>query len=906
MELKSYQRKVIENLQSYLEYVEKYQNLPKAFNQYWEDKIGAYNPLDGTGMEPYKNNVPNAAHICIKVPTAGGKTFIAVNALHTIFSAFNPHHPKVVIWLVPWSNLLQQTVNALSNPEHPYRQKLNALFNHRVQVYQKEDLLQGANFNPSVVKEQLSIVVMSYASLKTKINSDNQDANNEELVKKINKNDRKVYQENGQLESFVAHYKNDRHLLSNIDPTALINVFRYFNPVVVLDESHNAESDLSVDMLKNLNPSLILDLTATPKNNSNIVSFVPAIELKKENMVKLPVIVYNSYDKTEVINNALHLQRKLESLAKNQEANGGKYIRPIVLFQAEPKTKDDNTTFEKVKEQLLKLGIPEQQIKIKTASIDELKGINLMSKNCEVRYIITINALKEGWDCPFAYILASLAERSSNVEVEQILGRVLRQPYVQKHQHYQLNLSYVLTASVRFNETLQSIVKGLQESGFSEKDYRKIDTMPEEAKTIETEKAFQLVLFPEQNEPTKTEAADESEEIDLERISFNPNEEENTFSATEEENEVLKTIDAISKEQAEQMEFQIKQLEREPINENIEEMGDRVKRYKIVNSKKEAIKDVSIPQFFIQTKGSDLFGTSEVLLNRESLLKDFKLSTEDIKIDFEKISAELYKVDLEQITNEDYRPSFTKIEENSIKDDVIKYIFSQPKDKQIKDITHQIVNIIGNMYPIADQEIKKYISRVLDAMEDEQLRDVIARKESYKKIFKHKIGQLASNYAEVLFNDMLKSKRIYTKSQWVFSKEIVPKDISSNIANSLYEKEGSMNNFEEKVAMEIGTSENILFWHRNLDKGNGKGFFINGFKSNHYPDFIMKTKSGKIILIEAKGDYLDGSDSEAKCRLGTEWERQAGQDFVYMMIFENKPIKGAYTLEKAKELIKGM
>lgn len=68
----------------------------------------------------------------------------------------------------------------------------------------------------------------------------------------------------------------------------------------------------------------------------------------------------------------------------------------------------------------------------------------------------------------------------------------------------------------------------------------------------------------------------------------------------------------------------------------------------------------------------------------------------------------------------------------------------------------------------------------------------------------------------------------------------------------------------------------------------------------------MKTKSGKIILIEAKGDYLDGSDSEAKCRLGTEWERQAGQDFVYMMIFENKPIKGAYTLEKAKELIKGM
>ena len=365
MELKSYQRKVIENLEEYLGYVQEHKSLAKAFNQYWEDKIGPYNPLDGTGMEPYKNNIPNAAHVCVKVPTAGGKTFIAVNALHSIFSAYDSAKPKAVIWLVPWSNLLQQTVNTLSNPEHPYRQKLNSLFNNRIEIYQKEDLLQGSNFNPTVVKDQLSIFVMSFASLR---------ANNKE--------DRKVFQENGQLEAFVSQYKNSEHILSGVDDTALINVLRYLNPVLVVDESHNAESDLSVDMLKNLNPSFILDLTATPKDNSNIVSLVPAIELKKEHMVKLPVIVYNNHDKTEVINNALHLQRKLENLAKKQEAEGGKYIRPIVLFQAQPKTKDDNTTFEKLKEQLLGLGIPESHIKIKTANIDELKGIELMSKEC--------------------------------------------------------------------------------------------------------------------------------------------------------------------------------------------------------------------------------------------------------------------------------------------------------------------------------------------------------------------------------------------------------------------------------------------------------------------------------------------------------------------------------------------
>src|SRR5690554_8070788 len=151
MELKSYQRKVIENLEEYLAYIQEHKSLSKAFNKYWEDKIGAYNPLDGTGMEPYKNNVPYAANVCVKVPTAGGKTFIAVNALKTIFSAFDSSKPKAVIWLVPWSNLLQQTVNTLSNRDNPYRQKLKALFNNRVEIYRTEELLLGSNFIPSIV-----------------------------------------------------------------------------------------------------------------------------------------------------------------------------------------------------------------------------------------------------------------------------------------------------------------------------------------------------------------------------------------------------------------------------------------------------------------------------------------------------------------------------------------------------------------------------------------------------------------------------------------------------------------------------------------------------------------------------------------------------------------------------------
>ncbi|MFX7824703.1 DEAD/DEAH box helicase family protein, partial [Acinetobacter baumannii] len=90
-----------------------------------------------------------------------------------------------------------------------------------------------------------------------------------------NKEDRKVYQENGQLQPFVDVMPSKKHILEDTDESALINVIRSMHPVLVVDESHNAESNLSVDMLNALNPSFILDLTATPKDNSNIISLVP-------------------------------------------------------------------------------------------------------------------------------------------------------------------------------------------------------------------------------------------------------------------------------------------------------------------------------------------------------------------------------------------------------------------------------------------------------------------------------------------------------------------------------------------------------------------------------------------------------------------------------------------------------
>ncbi|MBL4587203.1 MAG: DEAD/DEAH box helicase family protein, partial [Flavobacteriales bacterium] len=765
MELKSYQQKVIDDLELFLEYVQKHKDYAKAFDTYWEDRIGPYNAIDGSGMPLYKNHVPKAVHVCMNVPTAGGKTFIACNALSSIFNAFDSGMPKVVVWLVPWSNLLDQTVDNLSNAEHPYRQRLNTLFNHRVEVYRKKDVESGAGFSPDTVQEQLSIIVMSFASLRAR-----------------NKEDRKVFQENGNLMGFANRYKDRSVLLDDVDDTALMNVIRSLDPVIVLDESHNAESKLSIEMLNNLNPSFILDLTATPKENSNIVSMVPAIELKKEHMVKLPVIVYNHNDRTEVISSAIHLRKKLEVLAIKEHETGGKYIRPIVLFQAQSNTGADKTTFEKLKKQLLACGIPEAEIKIKTANINELKGIDLMAEDCEVRFIITINALKEGWDCPFAYVLASLADKSSAVDVEQILGRVLRQPYVKKHGGTMLNLSYVLTASSKFNETLQNIVHSLQEAGFSGKDYREIDGRTEETKTVSNADPMVEFLFPEQ----QVTSVDDTDEIDVSRVVYSTASE----SGKVEEPSFLEEISTSAKEQNVEMEAEIERQKELPPDENLfEAMGEKVKRYAMLPANKELASSIVLPRFYLKTPTGDIFNTGEVPLSRESLLKNFKLSQEATKIDFERVSSDLYKVDIEELQANESAPRYVKIEDDLIKDKIIDIILAKPQEDQVKDIAHQIILLVGNMFPIADPEIRLYIERILDNLSPEQLSDALVRKLSYAKRIKEQIRLLADTHAEEQFQEAVTLGNIHTKDVWSFSDRIVPGRTGASISNSLYEKE---------------------------------------------------------------------------------------------------------------------
>jgi type III restriction enzyme len=892
MELKPYQQRVIDDLAAFLAKLEATQHIDRAFSELWKER-------GVTGMDAYKNNVQGVPHVCAKVPTAGGKTYIAVNSLKPIFDTFRRHNPKrpaFVVWLVPSLTILDQTVKALANTDHPYRQRLNLLFRNRVEIYEKKDLLQGAGFSLDSVREQLSIVVMSFDSLRAK-----------------NKEDRKIFQDNGNLASFLHADDGDEtdYLLADYDPSALINVIRRMKPVVVVDESHNAESALSIEMLHNLNPHFIFDLTATPKNNSNIVSFVDAMQLKKYHMVKLPVIVANRKDKTEVIEAALILRRQLEAIATEEESKGGKNIRPIVLFQAQPKTADDHVTFEKIKQALIELKIPEEQIKIKTAKINELKNIDLMARDCPVRYIITINALKEGWDCPNAYILAALGDKSSAVDVEQILGRVLRMPHVKQHSNELLNMSYVFTASNRFAETLENVVKALNRAGFSDRDYRTLTTEDIDAANSRQDQPKgdgANDLFNHQNTPVDVVTTivnnDVGEEIDVAQVAQIWNSES---TANQENSEQLTPqsttafVDAITTQASAQNQAYEEAAKATDIDAVPIELESKMNKHRIKDLFRDEVLQLKLPQFFIKVETGGFFNDDEEyqLLETTHLLKEFRLSNLDSTISFAGVDSEMYKVDLEEIGKEEYAPKPFKIDRKN-RQRFNNVILSQSHDMQVRSLTARLFEQIGNVYPIDDNDEKRYLTRIVEAMDEEQIRDCLERDVGYARKIRQKIDSLADTHAYKQFSDLLDVDKIFTRPNFSFPEFIAPSANAPSLPNSLYVTEASIGGFERRIINDIANLENVQWWHRNLSRG--KGFRINGFL-NQYVDFIVKTKAGRIITLETKGDDRDNSNSEFKLKLGKLWEARVGSGYKYMMVFDINPIDGAENLSDAIEKI---
>lgn len=871
MEMKSYQKKVIKDLTRYLQLLNETRDYAAAFRLFWQEH-------SAPSLGHYQDIMPGVPNLCFKVPTGGGKTFLACNAIRPVFDALPFTKTKAVVWLVPSDAILSQTVKALKDPEHSYRQKINVDFGSRVEVYTKQELLNGQNFNPTAVTEQLSIMVLSYDSFRGR---------GKEVLK--------AYQENSSLEPFSKALGKPEYPIEEADETALFQVINQLSPLVIVDESHHARSDLSLEMLRNFNPCFVLDLTATPKKESNIISYVDAVQLKKENMIKLPVIVYNRDTQGEVLTDAIDLRNRLEELAESRPEQANQYIRPIVLFQAQPRGKENSTTFEKLRDKLVEIGIPAEQIAIRTADVNELKSQDLLSPECPVRYIITVNALKEGWDCPFAYILASLANKSSQVDVEQILGRILRLPHTTQHSQHALNLSYVLTSSNDFDETVKQIVKGLNSAGFSDKDYRLSAPVP--PKKPES--------MPEQLEipPVTPPLPDDDEDFldfDAQAVSqeLERRQAEGTSLAEHPRSDAM--LEA-AEQAGQEYDASMEQSDKDPYMQNLPwEVRNQVTTFQVKPEFQQDIETLEIPQFF-QVVPPSLFsdGIYE-LLEKEQLADSFTLKGKAYDIDFSAADDEIAEIDVRE--KEGGLPKAFKMEEADQR--YFKEHFrSLPPETRIRQCKDVMFHQLNKLNMVDSAELRSYIERIVDDMDKDQLAGMEKAPLGYAAKIKDKIDSLLTQHYKETFIHWLETERIICRPFYKLPAYIHPTTHTNIYGGSLYQaEEGNMDKLELALVREFTALTNIKWWHRNIAK---QGFCINGF-INHYPDFIVMTQNGKIILVEPKGEHLKNDESRKRIELGRAWKNAAGNQYRYYMVFrdEDNLLPGAVSISQFVELVK--
>ena len=441
MELKKYQQNTLDILKEYLRETE---------------QVGPKYAFMGVTDRPYNSEYfDEVPFICIKIPTGGGKTLVSSHAVNEIMQTVLKHKMDrgIVMWFVPSEAIKTQTLNKLKDRKDWHRQILDESFQNNVRVFSNEEALR---IRKEDTQDNLCIIVSSLDAFRKEKN----------LQKKY-----KVYQENGSLLSHFENLENSEGLEKDEEDTvvnSLANVVRINNPLVVIDEGHKTKTQLSVDFLNDLNPSFVIEYTATPRDGSNILVDISPADLKDEEMVKIPIVLESSAQWQNSVANGVEKRNELE---KEGKKNKGEYIRPIALIQAQPKSKtQNNATVAQIKEFLLNANIPEEEIAIKTSEQNDLEGVNLLSKKCKIRYIITVSALAEGWDCSFAYVLVSVANVGAKIAVEQIIGRIIRMPYAKRKKIEDLNRSYIFASAKNFNEAASNVISGLEKNGYSKLD----------------------------------------------------------------------------------------------------------------------------------------------------------------------------------------------------------------------------------------------------------------------------------------------------------------------------------------------------------------------------------------------------------------------------------------------------
>ena len=829
---KNYQNNTLEVLANYLDGA-RISGAKEAFYKIKGNSNTPYHAIHGLEDIPY---------VCLRLPTGGGKTFLSAHSIKLAAQHYVDKDFPMVLWLTPTSAIKEQTIETLKNPTHPNREVLDAAFNGNVAIFDIDDF---TNIRPSDIANKTCVFVSTVQSFNVK-----------------NTDIRNIYADNENLEPhFVSIPTQFQESLEKVEAgkadagrvkNSFANLLHIHEPIIIVDEAHKAVTDLNREIMNRLNPSCILEFTATPnEKESNVLYRVSAVELKAEEMIKLPIMLTETQTWQQSLTEACLMQNKLAQTAKLEK----EYIRPIVLIQAE--NKGQETTEDKVRQYLIENEhIAAERIAIATGDEKGLDGINILDPKCPIDFVITKQALREGWDCPFAYIFCSVAQTRSLTAVEQFLGRILRMPYAKKRAQADLNKAYAYVSSACWTNAVAKLKDSLVEMGFDEQE--STEFLRPEPQKLGLQTSFKATKL-----DTSTLTEEDKKELSIETHVDGSV----TMQIKQDISPVLREKVAKLLPKQEQIAFFTTCGFMEKKEPSFSEKGAKF----------------SVPQLCLFTEDSwNVIQDREFYLPNGWKLLDFpaELTPADFSVSH---SGKVFEIDIdgkrvtERIASslflrnvEDAEAAWTNLELSRWLDREIPQIdIPQPVLLEFlrRVVDHLTVQRQMNINALVRTKflLAKAINQKIDSY----------RKQAYKKGYQKQLFDLGT---------------VETKMEYSF--EFGPNypanlkyEGSIRFNKHYYSFEGQMNDEEAQCAQFLDALPQVKYWVRNIERYPAYSFSLPTSTDRFYPDFVALLNDGRLLAVEYKGEHLiSADDAKEKENIGNLWAEKSNGKCLFAMV----------------------
>ncbi len=899
MKLKDFQRRSLDALRRYLWVCEDMGGDPAG--AFVKETGRLYQPVGGLERAPY---------VCLRVPTGGGKTLMACHALGILRDTVIRTDSPLVLWLVPSTPILEQTLDRLRDRRDPYRVAAEAAVKTGLNVASVDEALA---FTQADLDGGTTVVVGTIQKFRV-------DA----------KDGRAVYKSNGSLmPHFSGLSPEERDALEHEGegadaylPQSLANVFRQHRPAVVMDEAHKARTSLSFETLARFNPSAILELTATPGMEeasrsrakdkplpSNVLHSTSAAELKAEEMVKLPVVLRTHPDWKQTLGDSLRLRRDLERAAAVEEAAGAPHLRPILLVQAEDRGGDK--TLDVVVDSLREdFKLDDAWVAQEAYSVEGTKPppgadwSDLKDPKCPIRVIVTVDKLREGWDCPFAYVLCSLRGSRSGTAVTQLVGRVLRQPGARCRADEQLNRAYVFADTDAFIQTLQDLKEAIVEQGFEKQEAKDLvvgagidpDASPEgglfqpEATLTKQPKLDTLPAAFRQRLAWASEPTQATENESADRVAETAGRLTVRGSVTREEGEALLAV--------------TDEADRDAVASLVARAVEASGGAEATGWDPSLGSPMRVPALAVRAPGGEprLFDATTLADRAWSLTGRPALLGEN---DFPSVdgASRAGLVDVDPDAHGGH--VFTETQGDLLVRQQ-RALYNEP-DWTVAELVLWLDREIDHP-DLTLREAQAFLTRVVEALMTERhlrLDRIAARRFKLKRaaerlITDHRIAARAEVFEATLFgegrpgNEPLELDVSEAVAQVMDPDRYLPGAPyagSHRFHKHAFRKIGSFDSGEEeRCGIHLDNLPGVARWLRNPDRAWAGGFSLplpGG--GNFYPDFLAELHDGRWLVVEYKGKvYVTNDDSRQKRAIGDLWAESSGGRCVFLMVSEER------------------